>query len=276
MKKFSFTVLVFAFAYFYVFAQQEDTKESFYYYGKEKIPLMESRDKIFLKFVPDANKEKIEKLLSDNNMLTPIIDTGSLSYAVLESKNEEFIPAILFENFKANSEIVSANSILEYNGVLQGQTDEFVVKLKKSTSLEKLQDIVLKNSCKIIKESQFVESQYLISVSKISKFNAIQTANLFYETGLFEFSEPNFVIINAFHSNDTYFNEQWGLKNTGQNGGMAGVDIKAESAWAITQGTPNIKIAVVDQGVDLTHPDLSSNLLRDFFVICYNLFICHR
>ncbi|MDR0798755.1 MAG: S8 family serine peptidase, partial [Dysgonamonadaceae bacterium] len=63
---------------------------------------------------------------------------------------------------------------------------------------------------------------------------------------------------------DTYYNWQWGLKNTGQNGGVAGVDIKIESVWSIRQGNSNIKIAVIDHGVDLTHPDLQANLLSGY------------
>jgi len=57
---------------------------------------------------------------------------------------------------------------------------------------------------------------------------------------------------------DTYFDKQWGLKNIVPNGGR-GVDIKAEEAWAITEGSPSIKIAVIDDGVDMKHPDLKRN-----------------
>jgi len=69
-----------------------------------------------------------------------------------------------------------------------------------------------------------------------------------------------FIIFNAFYSNDTHFNEQWALKNTGQSGGVSGVDMKVEQAWAMALGI-NIKVAVLDMGVDLTHPDLQANIL---------------
>ncbi len=58
--------------------------------------------------------------------------------------------------------------------------------------------------------------------------------------------------------------DQWGFHNTGQSGGTAGIDIKAPEAWGITRGDGNIKVAVIDMGVDLSHPDLMANLLPGY------------
>lgn len=43
--------------------------------------------------------------------------------------------------------------------------------------------------------------------------------------------------------------------------------IDAEDAWAITDGTPNVIVAVIDSGIDVDHPDLVSNIYsaEDFF-----------
>lgn len=48
------------------------------------------------------------------------------------------------------------------------------------------------------------------------------------------------------------------MKNTGQNGGTAGIDINVESAWNITKGS-GIKIAIYDHGFQQNHPDLAAN-----------------
>ena len=45
---------------------------------------------------------------------------------------------------------------------------------------------------------------------------------------------------------DTFFPNQWGLER-----------IKAPKAWPINQGDSNVVIAVLDQGVELMHPDLN-------------------
>jgi len=59
---------------------------------------------------------------------------------------------------------------------------------------------------------------------------------------------------------DTRFDEQWALDNTGQSGGTAGADIDALRAWDIATGSGNVIVAVIDSGVDLDHPDLADNM----------------
>ncbi|MGC8741230.1 MAG: S8 family serine peptidase [Candidatus Sumerlaeaceae bacterium] len=56
--------------------------------------------------------------------------------------------------------------------------------------------------------------------------------------------------------NDPLFANQWQLRNIGQNGGLAGADINVSQAWDITTGSAHTVLAIVDSGVELTHPDL--------------------
>ncbi|MBK8915682.1 MAG: S8 family serine peptidase [Phycisphaerales bacterium] len=58
--------------------------------------------------------------------------------------------------------------------------------------------------------------------------------------------------------NDPDFGLQWALDNTGQSGGLAGADIKARDAWEIFPGDNTIIIAMLDTGIQQTHPDLAS------------------
>jgi hypothetical protein len=61
--------------------------------------------------------------------------------------------------------------------------------------------------------------------------------------------------------NDNYFELQWNMHNTGQSGGNADADIDAPEAWdlgtsPVTATGDSIIVAIVDDGFDLTHPDL--------------------
>ncbi len=96
------------------------------------------------------------------------------------------------------------------------------------------------------------------------------------------FAEPNFIrsipepmshgAVSEVVPVDTYFDEEYGLHNTGQmfqcfpwlDGelcyyiGTPDADIDAPEAWAISEGT-DVRVAVIDAGIDYNHPDLAAN-----------------
>jgi subtilisin family serine protease len=95
-----------------------------------------------------------------------------------------------------------------------------------------------------------------------------------------DFAEPNFIysigipetapvineLLDAANPDDPRFGELWGLVNTGSNepngrgAGVVGADINALTAWDITKGSKEVKIAVIDTGIDYRHPDLKENI----------------
>ena len=79
-----------------------------------------------------------------------------------------------------------------------------------------------------------------------------------------EYAEPNYVVRKAAPTSDPEFDKQWGMRNTGQevNGttGTAGADINASTAWDKHTGDGSVVVAVVDTGIDYTHPDLQANI----------------
>ena len=75
-----------------------------------------------------------------------------------------------------------------------------------------------------------------------------------------KYAEPNYIVRALGIPNDTRFNELYGMHNTGQSGGTADADIDAPEAWDITTGSRDIVVAVIDTGIDYTHPDLVANM----------------
>ena len=59
---------------------------------------------------------------------------------------------------------------------------------------------------------------------------------------------------------DPLLREQWHLQNLGQNGGLAGEDLRVLPAWRITRGA-GVRVAVIDDAVELVHPDLYPNMV---------------
>jgi thermitase len=61
------------------------------------------------------------------------------------------------------------------------------------------------------------------------------------------YAEPDYIALaQATIPNDYYYPSQWGLSKIG-----------ASAAWDMTTGSGDVIIAIVDTGIDLTHPDLS-------------------
>jgi len=72
------------------------------------------------------------------------------------------------------------------------------------------------------------------------------------------YAEPNYILHLTAKANltatpnDPSFGNLWGLTK-----------IKAPDAWNITTGSSNAVVAVIDTGIDYTHPDLAANMFRN-------------
>lgn len=64
------------------------------------------------------------------------------------------------------------------------------------------------------------------------------------------YAEPDWKVHAARVTNDTLFSELWHLP-----------EVHAPEAWDITTGSPEVKVCVLDSGVDREHPDLAGNVI---------------
>ena len=73
------------------------------------------------------------------------------------------------------------------------------------------------------------------------------------------YAEPDYVKSGSTYPNDPRFNELWNMHNIGQVYGKLDADIDAPEAWDIRTDS-DIIVAVIDSGIDYTHPDLAANM----------------
>ncbi len=73
------------------------------------------------------------------------------------------------------------------------------------------------------------------------------------KTGLFTFVERDNLARGTLTPNDSSFSSQWHLAK-----------VQATSGWNISQGSTQVGIAMIDSGVEGTHPDLASKLLPGY------------
>lgn len=251
------------------------SKKVYSYTPDGKAEYERSKQKILVKFIPDLSFEQKAEIIHRYSMLKPLQPSMLLpspKVAILEFStgeiNDELIDELLAQ-LNAELQVEYANPFLIFkDGTLQGITDRFYVKLKCQADYSILEFEAKKNKFTIQAAYEYDPLLFFIQVDKLSSGNALQLANKMAETRKFAAAEPDFLLLlKKMIPNDTYLNYQWSLNNTGssiQYSGTPGADMNVFNAWNMTTGNASTKIAVIDEGVDLAHPDLVANMLGGY------------
>jgi len=136
---------------------------------------------------------------------------------------------------------------------IDDRSDELIIKYREGADLEKLAG---KHNGKVGKKL----GQLKMGVVKLPKGADKKAAMAkLQEDPDVEYVELNHSFQVDLTPNDPLYPNLWGMSK-----------IKADQVWDITTGSPAITIAVVDTGVDTTHPDLVANLVGGYNTITEN------
>lgn len=89
-----------------------------------------------------------------------------------------------------------------------------------------------------------------VQVVEVGRGQAVARARAYAAHPLVEYAEPDFVVEATGDPNDPWFANQWGMTR-----------VQAPEAWDVTTGGSSIRIAILDTGVDLNHPDLAAKIV---------------
>ena len=217
--------------------------QDYYWYKGNKRILYEGA-KEYIVYDPNVSISKmpLKILLEDSSSLA---DGSSLKWGVVDKGSN-----IDFE--KVQYRITSYVSLIDSTDIFI--TNRFYVRLNSAGDFAELQRMASIYALEII-ENNILPNWYTLKCTEDSEYNALQLANLFYESGIFRACEPEFInIIRTACTNDRLFHKQWNLSNIIN----PEWDINYCRAKTITSGSLNTIIAVFDTGVEHNHPDLNN------------------
>lgn len=185
------------------------------------------------------------------------LSTLALATGVSAATEAKHVPGEIVVKFKAgkSKNFLSAKTLSSLG--IQGQRDVklsydtlSVLKVSEDKSLTSV-IAALKNNPNV----EFAEPNFIYSVNPIKEHGVVSKKLL--KSPFYDFTAPT--------PDDPSFGKLWGLRNTGSNepngsAGVEGADVNALKAWDITKGSRAVRIAVIDTGVDYTHPDLKANM----------------
>lgn len=77
------------------------------------------------------------------------------------------------------------------------------------------------------------------------------------------FTQEALTGVNVNSISDPLFKSQWYLKNNGDRGASAGLDVNIAGAWASGYTGKGVRVAINDDGIDINHSEFQGILLKD-------------
>jgi thermitase len=194
-----------------------------------------------------------------------------------------FILIILSFETKAQNDLFANNRIILS---LKNEINKSITNLNE---IEKLNFLFTDYSINKIKPLDISKTNILNERPLIIIFNDSinieTTIKKLKDTNLFDYVEPDFIAtgngnkseenskfdinLNPFVTtipNDQFFFRQWGLHNNGSftlSPSVVDADVDMIEAWDITTGSTNIKMAVIDSGIRMNHPEFTGRLFSN-------------
>lgn len=199
-----------------------------------------------VQFVEQPQAVVLSSLIRDSSSAMAATSQNELMWAVVATTSaQSALPNVIYE-----APFFTTSDEKEV-----GLSHLFYVKLKQSADLNQLTPLASANHVEILGNNEYMPLWYTLACTNESQGNALEMANAFYETGKFDSCQPDLMCDDDLFAivNDPLYSSQWHLKNTI----TPGIDISFEAARGISQGAENIIVAVLDEGIELNHPDLN-------------------
>lgn len=259
---------------------------SYYYANGERIPLEIMPDMIAVQFArPEAIAQaqtRFGELVDGAPVYAPAAFAGDTFVLLPTTSASAGAAERLAQSVETARDLSVAWSnpvyrLAEFDLVV---TDEFIAGFASGTPRSAVDEYNARNGVQIV--STVSPDVYVLRVNPGSGVDALTMANRYEEEDVALYGEPNFYTLFSRTNEpqpqaidvlserldvptDPFFGLQWFHRNTGQfSGSISGSDIRSTQAWDITQGSSSIIIAVLDDGVQINHPDLAAKIVSPY------------
>jgi len=181
--------------------------DNYYLYKGNKIPLQRMEGKFYVAFYPADETRFKEELAKAGGVLENEVAWKDNSFYSSSTdmtgfgaqKFTNFITAIVNGSYE---QCATALSVALYWGPFYrtenedeiGVTEMFTVILKPGTNLAQLEKLSKKNAVEMTGRDTIDSNWYHLACTHLSKGNALEMANLFYTSGLFEDAFPSMIM----------------------------------------------------------------------------------
>lgn len=252
-----------------------------YYYQGARVPLDVNPNWVAVRFNPSASRQEKKTAAEaagdivnfDASVESPI---GGLTFVSVREGRD---PLAVAARLRANANVFFASPVYDFDAVQLAETNEFLARFPETFSQDDIGRVNRAHNVSMVRVLPNSDRVFVLQPDSGNARSARELANTYVEEHLAEFAEPNFVLrvpspvstaplsteTAELTPNDPNFGLQWYLKNTGQfQGSLTGADISAVGAWNITPGASDLKVAVIDEGVTASHPDLAGKVLTGY------------
>lgn len=183
----------------------------------------------------------------DNDAEYKVIKSSRVTHNVQATTTDTYLSPIWKNN------ISGAEFVIDHKIILYGAND-----------IEHL--IRFHNLQGHINSIEEIDGEPIIYILSLNGFNYIQIDSLcsiITNSGYCDIAEPNIIYLTDLSdiapSQNPLYSKQWQLYNAAD----PRFDVNAEEAWKLSTGI-GVKVAIIDNGFELNHPDLRDNFLEGY------------
>lgn len=226
--------------------------------------LQRGGEELLLEKVPDrfavstSSREALADLVRDlpAELVPPTIAPPQLTEVAVDPNQKQQV----MQQVRNASEVDYASHVYQLQNNPASRvylTDQITLQFAPAVTAAQIAAITQEVGLRQLKPVVGVPNTFVFQVTPAATENPLKITNRLMQRSEILTAEPNVVVRTQqqYRPSDPLYSKQWHLNHNGGAGLAPGSHVFAEQAWDITRGNRLVVVAVMDDGVDLGHPD---------------------